>query len=478
MELKKVDWLLIIQVLSTLLRMYGAALAIPTVVALLLGDISQAISYFFTGIIIFAGTSGVLFLLEDILEFHEVRLKHAIICLALAWILVSLISTIPFLQSGMSFINSFFESFSGWTGTGLSMIPDPSKVPASLNFFRGFIQWVGGFGIIILALLVYAKPTTAKRLFSAEGRSENFLLDFKKIARIVVAIFSFYTFLGIIALTISGVPFFDAIVHTMSTISTGGFSSNSVGIGLYGVWPMLIAIILMIIGSTSFNNHYDILRGNYKKFFKNPEVIFMFFLIFVSAIIIFGEIWFMKAKFFYDAFFYIFSAMSGTGAGTPLAMSTFNSVSIIVLIFLMISGTCYGSTSGAVKLWRILIVGKIIRREIVRNFLPEHAIIPIKIGDQNISDDQALKVTAYTLLYISVLFIGSMIFMLSGYKALHSIFIVASAQGNVGLNILPDAVYYGMNPLLKLLLAFHMLLGRIEIFPFLILLRSVMPGNK
>lgn len=478
MELKRVDFLLILQVLSTLLRMYGVALAIPALVALLLGDISEAISYFITGIIIFAGTSAILFLLEDVLEFQEVRLKHTIICLALAWIIVSLTSTIPFIQSGMSFVDSFFESFSGWTGTGLTMIPDPSKVHPSLNFFRGFIQWVGGFGIIILALLVYAKPTTAKRLFLAEGRSENFILDFKKIARIVVAIFSFYTFLGIIALKISGVPFFDAIVHTMSTISTGGFSSNSVGIGLYGVWPMFIAIILMIIGSISFNNHYDLLKGNYKRLFKNPEVIFMFSLIFVSTLIIFGEIWFMKKGFFYDAFFYIFSAMSGTGAGTPLAITSLNAVSIIVLIFLMISGTCYGSTSGAVKLWRILIVGKIIRREIVRNFLPEHAVIPIKIGDQIINDDQALKVTAYTLLYLSVLFIGSMIFMLSGYEALHSIFMVASAQGNVGLSVLPEATYYGMNPFLKLLLAFHMLLGRIEIFPLLILLKSLTSGNR
>ncbi|MBI4919565.1 TrkH family potassium uptake protein [archaeon] len=477
MELKRVDLLLILQLISTLLRVYGVALVVPALVAFYFKEFVAASSYFVSGLIIFGGSSAILLFLEKPLAGYEVKLRHAVICLALAWTAVSLTSTIPFIQSGMSFVDAFFESISGWSGTGLTMVPDPSKLPQSLNFFRAFIQWVGGFGIVVLALLLYTRPSTAKRLFAAEGRTENFFWDFKKIARGVVGIFLFYTILGVISLRISGVPFFHAIIHTLTSISTGGYSSNPVGIGLYGAWPMFFGILLMIIGSTSFSSHYDLLTGQFKRFVKNPEIRFMLFIISFAAILIFFEIWVMKGKFFYDGFFYVVSAISGTGAGTPVAVSSFNQVSMIILIFLMICGTCYGSTAGAIKLWRILIIGKIIRREISRHFLPEHAVLPIKVGDQIVNDDQALKVTAYALLYLSLLFIGSFVFMLSGYPTVDSIFTVASAQGNVGLNILPEATYYGMNPLLKLLLSFHMILGRIEIFPFLILVRSFLSSR-
>ncbi len=472
MELKKVDFLLIVQILSTLLRMYGVSLIVPSLVAFYLGDPSAAKSFFTTGLVIFGITSILLFLLEKPLKDHEAKIKHTVICLALAWIVVSFISMIPFLREGLTTVDAFFESFSGWTGSGLSMINDPASVTPSLNFFRGYIQWIGGFGIVVLALLLYTRPTTAKSLFMAEGRSENFFLDFKKIARIVVAIFAVYTVAGIVALKISGVPLFHAIIHALTTISTGGFSSNTIGIGVYGYVPMFIGILLMLIGAISFNSHYHLLSGDYKKFFKNPEIIFMIAIIFISTALISFEIWFIEANFFYDGFFYVVSALSGAGAGTPVPISSFNQVSIIIFIFLMVCGATYGSTAGAVKLWRILIVGKIIRREVVKHFLPEHAVVPIKVGDQVVSDDQALKVTAYTLLYLSVLFIGSFIFMLSGYTTVNSVFMVASAQGNVGLNILSEATYFGMNTFLKMLLVFHMLIGRIEIFPLLVLIRS------
>ncbi len=477
MELKRIDLLLILQLISTLLRMYGISLVVPAIVAFYFNETVAASSYLMSGVIIFGGASAVLFLLEESLAGYEVKLKHAIICLALAWIIVSLTSMLPFLQAGITPVNAFFESISGWSTTGLTMIPDPSKMSPSLNFFRAYIQWVGGLGIVVLALLVYSRPLTAKKLFVAEGRSEDFFFDFKKIARVIAGIFVFYTVAGIISLWLAGVPPFHAVIHSLTSLSTGGYSSNAVGIGLYGKFAMFIGILLALIGCTSFTGHYEVLRGNFKKFFKNPEVIFMFSMIGISTLLIFFETWIMKETFFYEGFFYIISAISTSGAGTTVPVVSFNQVSKIILIFLMVCGATYGSTTGAIKLWRILIIGKIIRREIARHFLPEHAVLSIKVGDQIINDDQALKVTAYALLYLSILFIGSFVFMLSGYSTVDSLFTVASAQGNVGLNILPDASYYGMNPLLKLLLSFYMLLGRIEIFPFFIMVRSFLSGR-
>lgn len=469
-ELSKQDWLIIIQVLANMFRVFGFSLIIPTLVALWYKEYDFALVFFTMGISLAIFFSW----LRKVLKVEECGLKHAITALALVWAAIAIISAFPFLYYGMSFVDSFFESFSGWSGTGLTMVKDPSILPFTLNFWRAFIQWVGGFGIVILVLLIYEKPKTATALFMAEGRIEDFYISLRKTARTIFSIYGLYTLLGIFFMWIAGMSLFDSVVHTFTSIATGGFSSNTVGMGSYGFWPMVICMFLMMIGGISFVSHYHLLRGRIREFFKNAEVRILLGVILVCFLFVSLEVFLTKSYHYFDSLFYTISSITGTGAGTTVDLSTFPAVTLLIFIFLMITGACYGSTAGAVKIWRMIVVLKIIRRQILKVFLPEHAVLPLKVGEHQINDEDALRIISYIFLYLAVLFVGSVVFMFYDYSMTESIFVVASAQGNVGLNIIPAASYFAMPAILKIQLILHMLLGRVEIIPFLVLLRSFM----
>lgn len=465
-ELHKEDIAIIAQIISNILRFLGILMLVPMMVSFYYGEYLYAELFF-----VMAATLIVLFSLAYfLLGHHETKFKHAIIAIALGWFLVGIIGMVPFMLFGMQPVDAFFESVSGWSTTGLTMVQRPEELPYSLNFWRGFIQWVGGFGIVLLALMFYERPKTAQELFHADGRVEDFYTNLFKIARVIVGIYSIYTLIGIILFLASGLSLFDATIHSFTSIATGGFSTNSVGIGAYGYAAMASAVLIMLAGGISFISHRELMKGNIRGFFANPEVKFLFTILFSSAILIFISSAISGPLF--DQFFYAVSALTGTGATSTIAVSTLRPAAIFIIIMLMISGACYGSTAGAIKLWRILIVFKAIRRQIYKALLPQSAVIPIKIGGKTLSDEETINAMAYFALYLMLLVIGSIIFMLAGYGTLESVFTVASAQGNVGLNVLSGERWFGMNAALKILLSFHMILGRMEIIPFLVMLKS------
>jgi trk system potassium uptake protein TrkH len=405
-------------------------------------------------------------------------MKHAIVSIAVAWILIGLISAVPFIFNGINPIDAYFESVSGWSGTGLSMIPEPEKLPFSLNFWRGFIQWLGGFGIVLMALLFYERPETMHHLFAAEGRSEEFSTSIPKIALTIVKIYVLYTLIGVALFSFSGLSLFDAVIHSFTSIATGGFSTNSTGVGIYGLSATLTCILLMLLGGISFESHYELTKLKFGKFFSNPEVRFFFGIIILSTVLILVNVFFSGKNYILDSFFYVVSAITGTGATTAVSVSSLPALSIFILIIVMVFGSCYGSTTGALKLWRIIILYKVIRREIHKVFLPPNSIMQIKMGDKVVSDESALKALSYMALYVSLIVLGSIIFMLFGYGVVDSIFTVASAQGNVGLNSFFGSDWFNMNPLLKVLLSLHMLVGRMEIIPLLVLFKGIGIGKR
>ncbi|MEM4663014.1 MAG: TrkH family potassium uptake protein [Candidatus Diapherotrites archaeon] len=465
-EIGLVDAFIVLKILSNFLRFLGVVLIIPAIIAIYYGEIFYAEVFLYMALILTVSFSISYFLLGK----KETKIKHAIVAIALGWFVVGAVSMIPFVIWGMDPVDAYFESISGWSTTGLTMIEKPEVLPYSLNFWRGFIQWLGGFGIVILALMFYERPKTAQELFRAEGRSEDFYINFSKIARLIVGIYTFYTLLGIILFLLSGMALFDATVHAFTTIATGGFSTRSEGLGSFGLRAMVSAVIIMLAGGISFVSHRELLKGNFCGFFSNPEIKLMFAILFSFTVLIFFSS--LTPGIFYAQFFYAVSALTGTGATADITITQLQSFTIFVIILLMISGACYGSTAGAIKLWRTLIAFKVVRREIYRALLPQQAVIPLRVGNKVLSDENALNALAYIALYVALLLGGSILFMLAGYTAKESIFLVASAQGNVGLNIISGQAWFNMNWVLKILLCFHMILGRMEIIPFLILLRS------
>ncbi|MCX6799335.1 MAG: hypothetical protein NTW59_04555 [Candidatus Diapherotrites archaeon] len=393
------DALIVVKILASMFRALGFALILPFCVSLWYGETAFALLFAAIAIALVAACSALRFFIKT----PDPKLRHAVVSIALAWVLVGLVSSVPFVFYGMGFVDGFFESVSGWSGTGLTMVERPEVLPFSLNFWRAFTQWVGGFGIVILAMLILEKPKIARSLFVADGRTENFYLNVVKIARVLAVIYLFYTAIGIAGFLLAGLSPFDAVVHTFTTLATGGFSSNSVGVGAYGTWAIVVSIFLMVIGGISFMSHRELLRMRLREFWANPEVRLFFGIISAAMLLVSANMLFAGDFKPLEQLFYIISAITGTGATTFFQASQFPIASVFILILLMVSGACFGSTTGALKLWRILVVFKVLAREIRKVFLPAGAVTPIRIHDSCMESERALAVVAFVCLYLLLL---------------------------------------------------------------------------
>lgn len=488
-EFNKTDFKIILQIIANVLRMFGVVMIVPAFAALMFYEYEYFWIFFFPGILV----TVAFWWIKNQLKFDQATMKHAITGLVLSWIIICIISSIPFSKYNITLLDALFESISGWTGTGFTMIHDPSALPKVLNLWRALIQWVGGFGIVILALLIYERPKTAQTLFLAEGRREDMALNILKIARYFVVIYAVYTLIGSLLMWSSNlfgshISYFDSLINVATAIATGGYSTNPIGVGVYGRFPSTIIMIMMLIGGISFIKHYDIFKGKFRSFLFDSEVKFLLATIVLASLFIGADL-FLSARTndfvmsegigepqdqvqVFDGMFYVVSSVVGSGHVTAAHISLLPPLSMLIILLLMIFGASYGSTCGAIKIWRILIIFKVVKREIRRAFVPRNAILPIKVGDMQISDDSALQAASFTLLYLVLLIIGTVIFLMFGYGMLDSVFTIASAQGNVGLNVLPTETYFSMHPMLKVVMMIHMLLGRMEIIPILIFIRG------
>ncbi len=464
------DWLIAVQIFSNIMRTLGFFLVIPLFYSIKANETDYTILFSMMIIVIVP----LFTIIKSFLKNKHASVKHAVIGLVLSWMGICLISIIPYSYYGLSFVNGLFESVSGWTGTGLSIFLNPEVIPHTLNFWRAFTQWIGGFGIVIMALLFYENPKIANSLFLAEGRQEDFYLSVFHIARMIIGIYLLYTFIGVFLMMLSGVPFFSALINVMTAIATGGFSDKAAGVGVFGVKALYVITFMMLVGGISFESHYKLLKGKIKAFFGNPEIKALFIIILLSSSLVALNLYLNHKNSYFDSFFYVTSAITGTGHGARVPVSNLPEASLLVIIFLMISGACYGSTTGAIKIWRTLLVTKVLQRDILKIFLPEKSILPVKIGNKVINEKTALKATLYFVLYLAILFVGVFIFMNFNYSLIQSLFTVASAQGNVGLSIIPQQQFVLLNPFLKYLLVIHMFLGRLEIIPALIFIRSLL----
>jgi trk system potassium uptake protein TrkH len=471
--MRKRDFPIILRLVADVLYAYGFFLLIPLVLALFAAEPAQAVTF---GV----GAGSLIFgcwLIRRYTSSSGAQKRHAAMALALIWTLLSLLSFVPFLVHGMNPIDALFESFSAWTDTGLTMIPHPEELPLSLGVFRVLVQWVSGLGIVILMLFLYGPASrAAQSFFQAEGRFEDFVPNIWQVGRTIVLIYVGYTLVGALFFWVLGVPPFHALMHAITSLSTGGFSTNSVGVGVYGTLPSVVAMVLMLCGGISFGSHQALISGNVRKFLRNPEIQALLVVVVGASGLLVLEHLIVEGPAsdrVLTSIFYTISAVSTCGAGTILPLSQVPDVVVFTIMFLMVSGAVYGSTTGALKLWRLIIVGQVIGREIVRPFYPEQTVLPIRMGNNRIDGRTVIQVTAYVLLYLALGLAGSLLFMLFGHSALHALFTVFSAQGNVGLNAMPDAMYYGMHPVLKVQLMLHMLVGRVEILPLLYLVRGL-----
>ena len=258
---------------------------VPILVALIYGEYNRIIPFVYSSTIsIIIGL--ILFKLFN--SKKELSLKSAMIFVTIIWLIGSAIAALPYYFSGdLSYLNGYFEAMSGFTTTGFSMY-NLDHASFTMNFWRAFTQWLGGIGIIVMALTVLSSPgVNIMRMYSAEGRDERLVPSIRHTSRIILYIYIGYTALSIILFKLAGMPVFDSVFYAFSALSTGGFALQNASLAVYNnIWIEIVAIIVMIIGATNFALHYTVLKGNWKEYFKDIETKVSWILIIAGTMLV------------------------------------------------------------------------------------------------------------------------------------------------------------------------------------------------
>ena len=401
----------------------------------------------------------------------ELKLIDAVVVTALVYLVFSVVGAIPFLPV-KPFLDGLFESMSGFTTTGLTMMNE-AKLPSSLIFFRAYSQWLGGMGVIVISLAILIRPGKAAfKLYSSEFGEENIMGSVEATAKMVIKIYLALTVLGFVAFLLAGMGVFDGLIHILTTIPTGGFSAYSESIGYYDSSIISLTVsIFMILGAISFPLYYQALKDGALKLVEDEQARCLFVLILIGSIIFlfsFG----LSFQNIVPGIFQTVSSITTTGFNT-VPLGSLSEIEKAVTTFFMIIGGNTGSTAGGIKIFRFLILLGFIRVTFFRSLLAPEAKIPLKYGKLEVGEREAESVAAFFVIYLIILFVSTLAIMaLENLGFTNTLFEVASAEGTVGLSvgITSSSLTFGS----KLILILNMWLGRLEILPVLV---ALYPGS-
>ncbi len=466
--LVKKDLLLIANPLGIIMQGIGAVVLIPLIIALIYNEANFLVFIVFGAFSI--GLGSIFRRLPS--DYNQLKLKHGMIIASLAWLWAALIGSLCLIYAtNIDFLNAYFESMSAWSGTGLSIYPDVEILPKSIQFLRSLEQWVGGLGVVIVVIGILIRPgTAAARLYKSEAREEKIKPSISGTVKTIWWIYLLYTLLGVLLYLIVGMHLFDAINLTFTSICTGGMSIKNNNLGSYNSTPIyIVTMILMILGGTSFLVHYKALKGNIMDVFHDLQ-----FQAMILIISIFSVLLIVVSKFTtIDSFFFIISALSTTGASIQPTSSMVNwpDFAKILIMALMIVGMSAGSTSGAAKLIRIIILFKGVYWEIKKILSPQGTVFPREISAKPVEDEEIREAGSFMFIYFFFIFVGWLVLVQHGYDGLNSLFEVASASGCNGLSM--GIVSATMPDIVTISLIFNMWIGRIEIIPALVLFKGL-----
>ncbi|HVM19457.1 MAG TPA: TrkH family potassium uptake protein [Egibacteraceae bacterium] len=446
---------------GTLLVLLGGTLVVPAAVALLLADGVQA--GVFTGVA--AGTAALGWLLRRAPR-RALGLREAMALTAAAYVLFALAGATAFLRvAGPT--DAFFEAMSGFTTTGLTVM-DVEALPRSLLFFRGYSQWLGGAGIIVLSLVVLAGPGSAgAKLYAAEFGQQNLMGNVVATGRIVIGIYAAVTAAGIVALWAAGAGAFDGLVHGLSLASTGGFTPFPDSFAAYDAAPVAAAAgVFMAIGATSLPLAVIVWRRGWRRLTDDAQLRTLVVLIAVgtAALALFGA---GPDQGLAAGAFHATSAVTTTGfqISDP---AEWTDGARLTTAGLMIVGGSLGSTAGGIKLLRLVIILRVVSWAVSRALLPAQAAIPVKVQHATVDESEVRHTFALVAAYFLLLFTCAVALSAAGAQFEDAVFEVISGLSTVGLSVgvtSPDLPAWA-----KLLLAFTMWVGRIEILAALVLL--------
>lgn len=411
---------------------------------------------------------------RDGMEIRDVSLL-----LTLSWSLTSMFGALPYLLSGVlpSFIDAFFESVSGFTATGASVIRDLDTIPRDVLLWRSTTQWLGGIGIVVLAIVVLPyMGTTGHQFMMTDINCIAFEKLSPKIVRATRKLWLLYmafTILLVVLLTLGDMTLYEAINHAMTTVSSGGFSTNNGNIGDYSIYTQSIILAFMFISGLNLLTLFLSIRSR-SNMFKDQEFKYYRFITLVSSVVVFIGLILTHTieplSAVREALFSVVSILTTTGffVSDYSLWPTFLWTMLFVLMFI---GASAGSTTGGVKLIRYYLLSSNTMKEQERILHP-NALLPVKINDKNVSDEIVNKAMVFMLLYVVIFIIGSIVLLLQGYDFQTSFGASVACLGNIGPGIGavgPFHTYHFMTPLAKGVLVFEMLAGRLELFAVLVL---------
>ncbi|MBN1804858.1 MAG: TrkH family potassium uptake protein [Sedimentisphaerales bacterium] len=400
---------------------------------------------------------------------QSLNIQQSAVIVVLSWVIVCLFSAWPFMAiQNLNFTQAIFESVSGWTTTGLSVV-NVEQSSHLILLWRSIMQWAGGAGLAIIMLATIVGPV-GPALGIAEGRSQQLVPQVRQSAKIVMMIYTSYVIVGVVAYNLAGMNIFDAINHTFAAISTGGFSTKTESIGHWNSLSIeSVTLSLMILGNLNFLTAYLLLHGKIKSVSKNGEIRLMLLLVPVCSVALFflvcTSLYPALSKGVRVAVFETITALTTTGFST-VSYNNWNSFGVLLIIVLMLigGGTC--STAGGIKQYRIYALYKSIIWEIKRFFLPRTAVTENYIwqGEQKdfISDTRIMQIGTFIFLYLATYALGSLVIASTGISLKESLFEFASALGTVGLSV--GVTGPQASPVILWTEIFGMLLGRLEFF--------------
>ncbi len=416
------------------------------------------------------------------LKNKRLKVKESLAIVTFGWLFASLLGALPFYISGCipNYVDAFFETVPGFTTTGATIINDIEVLPMGILFWRSFTHWIGGMGILVVAVAVLPiMGTGGFHVFKAESPgpvADKIAPRIMETAKILYMTYIIISLAEFLLLMLGGMSVFESAVHTFGTLGTGGFSTRNSSIGAFNS-PYIFNVIsvFMIMSGTNFALYYSLFKGKWRDVIKNSELKFYLGIIFVSVLAITIDNNFHIYHNWFESFthslFQASSIMTTTGY-TTFDYEKWSAFSRSILFMLMFVGGSAGSTGGSIKVIRILALIKLIKRELTKILHPR-AIVSVKFGDQPASEDTLLNISSFFMLYMLIFILGSVAISLEGIGFLGATSAVAATLGNIGPGfgfVGPTHTYSEFSVLSKLLLSFFMLLGRLELFTVIALL--------
>ncbi len=464
--------------LGTLQIILGVFMLIPVIIQIIYNELDSG----FVSASIITIIFGVLFYLSNLDHDKNIDLPQAFILTALSWLSIAIFGSLPFIFSelNLSFTDAFFESMSGITTTGSTIITDLNNAPKGILLWRAILQWLGGIGIILMAItLMPIMNIGGMQLFkiSSNDNAEKILPKSKEVSQRLIIIYSLLTFVCAVFYKLFGMDYFDSFTHSMTTIATGGFSNYNESIGHFNNALIEInAIIFIILGSIPFIAYIKYLNGDKKVFIKDAQINFFLKTIFVSVIIIFIYLLFKNIKsetfLLRQVIFNVVSILTGTGYVTT-NYSEWGGFPLMFFLVLMFIGGCAGSTACGLKIFRIHILYKFFVMQLKKYIYPRGVFV-LKYGDNILNEKFISSIISFVFLYIIIFFIITALLSISGLDFVTAVSGAATSISNVGPGlgsmIGPNGNFSLLPDFSKWVLSFGMILGRLELFAIIVLL--------